>query len=44
MIANWAEDVAHSMQAREAALVSLQRYAYAALKGRVRDRMMSCSA
>ena len=41
MIANWAEEVARSMQARVTTLVSPQRYAYAALKGKVRDWMKS---
>jgi DNA-directed RNA polymerase specialized sigma24 family protein len=44
MIANWAEEVARSMQARVANLVSPQRYAYAALKGKVRDWMKSGQA
>lgn len=37
MIANWAELVAVTMEARADALISPQRYAYSALKGRVRD-------
>jgi DNA-directed RNA polymerase specialized sigma24 family protein len=41
LIANWAEEVAHSMQGRAAALISPQRYAYSALKGKVRDWMKS---
>jgi len=39
LIANWAEDLARSMQAREIPVTSPLRYAYAALKGRVRDWM-----
>jgi hypothetical protein len=44
MIANWAEEVAHSMQERATILVSPQRYAYSALKGKVRDWMRSGAA
>ena len=44
MIANWAEDVARSMEERAASLISPQRYAYAALKGKVRDWMRSGAA
>ena len=44
MIANWAEEVALSMQMRVTTIVSPQRYAYAALKGKVHDWMRSASA
>jgi DNA-directed RNA polymerase specialized sigma24 family protein len=44
LIANWAEDVARCMQAREIPVSSPLRYAYAALKGRVRDWMKSGAA
>jgi len=44
MIANWAEEVAHSMQERATILISPQRYAYSALKGKVRDWMRSGAA
>jgi DNA-directed RNA polymerase specialized sigma24 family protein len=44
LIANWAEDLARSMQSREIPVTSPQRYAYAALKGRVRDWMKSGAA
>jgi hypothetical protein len=44
MIANWAEEVAHSMQERATILVSPQRYAYSALKGKVRDWTRSGAA
>jgi DNA-directed RNA polymerase specialized sigma24 family protein len=44
LIANWAEEVARGMQARETPVTSAQRYAYAALKGRVRDWMRSGAA
>jgi DNA-directed RNA polymerase specialized sigma24 family protein len=44
MIANWAEEVALSMQARVTTIVSPQRYAYAALKGKVHDWMRSAPA
>ena len=44
MIANWAEEVALSMQARVTTIVSPQRYAYAALKGKVHDWMRSAQA
>jgi len=44
MIANWAEEVALSMQARVTTTVSPQRYAYAALKGKVHDWMRSAPA
>jgi DNA-directed RNA polymerase specialized sigma24 family protein len=44
LIANWAEDLARSMQAREIPVTSPLRYAYAALKGRVRDWMKSGAA
>jgi len=44
LIANWAEDVARTMKARETPVISPLRYAYAALKGRVRDWMKSGSA
>jgi DNA-binding CsgD family transcriptional regulator len=44
MIANWAEEVACSMQERATTLVSPQRYAYSALKGKVRDWMRSGAA
>lgn len=37
LIANWAEDVARSMEVRADDIESPQRYAYAALKGKVRD-------
>lgn len=37
MVANWAELVAVSMEARADTLISPQRYAYSALKGRIRD-------
>lgn len=42
LIANWAEQVALGMQAKARTIVSPQRYAYAALKGKVRD-WMRCS-
>jgi len=41
LIANWAEDLARRMQAREIPITSPMRYAYAALKGKVRDWMKS---
>jgi DNA-directed RNA polymerase specialized sigma24 family protein len=41
MIADWAEEVALKMQARVTTIVSPQRYAYAALKGKVHDWMRS---
>jgi hypothetical protein len=41
IIANWAEEVALSMQERVVTIVSPQRYAYAALKGKVHDWMRS---
>ena len=44
MIANWAEEVALSMQMRVTTIVSPQRYAYAALKGKVHDWMRSSPA
>ena len=44
MIANWAEEVALSMQMRVTTIVSPQRYAYAALKGKVHDWMRSAPA
>ena len=44
MIANWAEEVALSMQVRVTTIVSPQRYAYAALKGKVHDWMRSAPA
>jgi hypothetical protein len=44
MIANWAEEVALSMQVRVTIIVSPQRYAYAALKGKVHDWMRSAPA
>ena len=44
MIANWAEEVALSMQVRVTTIVSPQRYAYAALKGKVHDWMRSAQA
>jgi hypothetical protein len=44
MIANWAEEVALSMQMRVTIIVSPQRYAYAALKGKVHDWMRSAPA
>jgi hypothetical protein len=44
MIANWAEEVAHGMQERATILVSPQRYAYSALKGKVRDWTRSGAA
>jgi hypothetical protein len=44
MIANWAEEVALSMQARVTTIVSPQRYAYAALKGKAHDWMRSAPA
>jgi hypothetical protein len=44
LIANWAEEVAHSMQGRGTTLSSPQRYAYSALKGKVRDWMKSGAA
>jgi hypothetical protein len=44
MIANWAEEVALTMQARVTTIVSPQRYAYAALKGKVHDWMKCGSA
>jgi hypothetical protein len=44
MIANWAEEVALSMQERVTTIVSPQRYAYAALKGKVHDWMRSAPA
>jgi len=44
MIANWAEEVALSMQVRVTTIVSPQRYAYAALKGKVHDWMRSSQA
>jgi len=44
MIANWAEEVALSMQVRVTTIVSPQRYAYAALKGKVHDWMRSSPA
>ena len=44
MIANWAEEVALTMQARVTTIVSPQRYAYAALKGKVHDWMRSAPA
>jgi DNA-directed RNA polymerase specialized sigma24 family protein len=37
LIANWAEDVGRSMEERSDTIQSPQRYAYAALKGKVRD-------
>jgi len=36
-LADWAEGVARTMQARGSAIESPERYAYAALKGKVRD-------
>jgi len=44
MIANWAEEVARSMQERATTFVAPQRYAYSALKGKVRDWMRSGAA
>ena len=44
MIANWAEEVALSMQGRVTTIISPQRYAYAALKGKVHDWMRSAPA
>ena len=44
MIANWAEEVALSMQVRVTTIISPQRYAYAALKGKVHDWMRSAPA
>ena len=44
MIANWAEEVALNMQARVTTIISPQRYAYAALKGKVHDWMRSAPA
>nr|AOS95246.1 hypothetical protein [uncultured bacterium] len=44
LIANWAEDLARSMQARVPPVVSPQKYAYASLKGKVRDWMRSGAA
>jgi hypothetical protein len=44
MIANWAEEVALSMQVRVTTIVSPQRYAYAALKGKVHDWIRSAPA
>ena len=44
MIANWAEEVALSMQMRVTIIVSPQRYAYAALKGKVHDWMRRAPA
>ena len=44
MIANWAEEVARCMQERATTFVSPQRYAYSALKGKVRDWMRSGAA
>jgi hypothetical protein len=44
LIANWAEEVARGMQAREHPSPPPQRYANAALKGRVRDWMRSGAA
>jgi hypothetical protein len=44
LIANWAEEVAHTMQGRATTLSSPQRYAYSALKGKVRDWMKSGQA
>jgi DNA-directed RNA polymerase specialized sigma24 family protein len=44
LIANWAEDLARSMQGREISVSSPLRYAYTALKGRVRDWMRSGAA
>jgi hypothetical protein len=44
MIANWAEEVARCMQERVTTFVSPQRYAYSALKGKVRDWMRSGAA
>lgn len=36
-IADWAEGVAAAMQVRESAIDALQRYAYVAIKGKIRD-------
>ena len=44
LVANWAEDVARGMETKAESIVSPQRYAYAALKGRVRDWMRSGTA
>ena len=44
MIANWAEDVARKMEDGSLAVISPQRYAYAALKGKVRDWMRTGTA
>jgi hypothetical protein len=44
MIANWAEEVGSSMQLREAALPFPDRYAYAALKGKVYDWLRTKAA
>jgi hypothetical protein len=44
LIANWAEDLACTMQSREASLHSPDRYAYSALKGKVRDWLRTKSA
>src|SRR3984893_8766193 len=44
MIANWAEEVAQSMQEREKILASPQCAAYSSLKGKVRDWMRSGAA
>jgi len=37
LISNWAEEVGRSMEERSDSIQSPQRYAYAALKGKVRD-------
>lgn len=37
LLANWAEEIGRSMEDRAEAIQSPQRYAYAALKGKVRD-------
>jgi len=44
LIANWAEDVGSAMQGREASLQFPDRYAYSALKGKVRDWLRTRSA
>jgi DNA-binding CsgD family transcriptional regulator len=43
-LSNWAETVARSMQERGSAIVSPDRYAYVALKGKVRDWLKTATA